>query len=337
MRRESLRVLSIAVMVMIAPSGCYLSHDPQSDQLNDVIAPGGTCSVHAFKAGRKFDPVDMVWVVDSSRSMVDQQERIHQTINDFVSAVEARKFDVRLVMVTATNIVPAPLGTDAERYRFVQRSVGSREPLMALLDTLPSYRAFLRPTAALHFVVVTDDDSSLSADDFLAAMHAQLQRPFVVHAVASPDVDGQPCRDQGAPADCATATGIRRSSCGASAIGREYYALAQQLGGQEISICIDDWSTVLAPLLEAVGRMQIPCIVDLSEPVLPNTQVTLGRSGAGNVSLNEVASADGCGQERAYYLMPQALQTRLVLCPVACGGTMLDDVEFRVAIGCKQP
>jgi hypothetical protein len=292
-----------------------------------------TCSVHAFKAGQKFDPVDMVWVVDSSRSMADEQTRIQQTINDFVSAVEARHFDVRLVMVTASNIVPAPLGTDAARYRFVQRSVGSHDALAALLDELPSYRDFLRPSAALHFVVVTDDDSNLAADQFLERMDAELGRPFVVHAVASPDVDGAPCRDANATGAC-TGDG-RQASCGAAAIGREYYALAERLGGQEISICVDDWRKVFGPLLEAVGRTEVPCIVDLTEPVLPDTQVTLLRPGAANVRLNEVARAAQCGQERAYYILEQALATRLVLCPVACGSTTVEDVELRITIGCS--
>jgi hypothetical protein len=293
------------------------------------------CSVHAFKAGQKFDPVDMVWVVDSSRSMADEQARIRQTINDFVDAVEARHFDVRLVMVTSSNIVPAPLGTDATRYRFVQRNVGSHEPLAALLAELPRYRDFLRPSAALHFVVVTDDDSSLSADQFLEQMNAQLGRPFVVHAVASPDVDGAPCRNQNAAAACTGASARQQASCGAAAIGREYYALAERLGGQEISICVDDWRMVFGPLLEAVGRTEVPCIVDLTEPVLPDTQVTLLRPNTASVRLNEVAGAALCGQESAYYVVQQALDTRLVLCPVACGSTTVEDVELRITIGCS--
>jgi len=340
---SSVCVAAWALLGLSVVSGCYRYHTA-SDITDASVAPErdarvpsvpAGCSIHAFKAGQKFDPIDMVWVVDSSRSMLDEQARIRQTINDFVSDVEARHFDVRLVMVTASDIVPAPLGGDSARYRFVQRSVGSHEPLEALLDELPRYRDFLRPKAALHFVVVTDDDSRLDADDFLAQMTAQLGRSFAVHAVASPDVDGAPCLDEGAIPECASATNVRRSACGAAAIGREYYALAQRLGGQEISICVDDWGKVFGPLLDAVGRTEVPCLVDLAEPVLADMEVTLSRPMIGKLRLSEVGSSAECGQERAYYLLGQANTTRLVLCPLACGSTTAEQVELRIAIGCS--
>ena len=207
-----MRVASLfAVAAMLSSSGCYLfhvgpdgaaspskSHAPDASDAPDALDPPDaatdSCEVHTYQVGEKFEPIDMVWVVDSSRSMADEQARIRATINQFVSDIAARSFDVRLVMITAQNIVPAPLGSDANRYLFVQDAVGSHAPLQALLDTLPRYQGFLRPAAALHFVVVTDDDSTLSADDFLREMRARLARSFIVHAVASPNVDGALCR-----------------------------------------------------------------------------------------------------------------------------------------------
>ena len=336
MRRTTRSYLLSAALV--ASSGCYLAHDPLTDEPSSVRTPDNpSCSVHAFRAGRQFDPIDMVWVVDSSRSMADQQARIRETINDFVSAVQARQFDVHLVMVTDTNIVPSPLGSDTSRYRFVQRSVSSHEPLAVLLQTLPSYRDFLRPSAALHFVVVSDDDSDVAADSFYETMQEVLGQPFVVHAIASPDVDGKPCRNAGAPESCANASGRARATCGASGIGRQYYALAERSGGQEISICIDDWSMVMEPLLEAVGRTEIPCIVDLPGLVPNDTSVSLNRGGVAGQPLLQVSGEAACGQQAAFYMRSQADAIRLQLCPVACGGTTLDDVELRIAVGCSTP
>jgi hypothetical protein len=265
--------------------------------------------------------------------MADEQARIRATINQFVSDIAARSFDVRLVMITAQNIVPAPLGNDASRYLFVQDAVGSHAPLQALLDTLPRYQDFLRPAAALHFVVVTDDDSSLSADAFLRDMRGRLDRPFIVHAVASPNVDGAPCRNTSAT--CADAAGRGSALCGAAAIGTQYYALAEELGGEEISICVDDWSQVFGPLLEAVGPTAIPCIIDLPAGAPLDAQVTLRQPGGPLLQLDQVVSEDACGRRRAFYFAPHAVQPQLTLCAAACGSTTGMGVELRVATGCS--
>jgi hypothetical protein len=319
---------------LLCASGCYLFHRAPGDAL--LPSTSESCRVQSYRAANVFDPIDMIWVVDSSRSMQDEQAAIQQTINQFVAEIEARRFDVHLVMITNRNIVPAPLGSDATRYLFVQRDVGSHEPLQALLDTLPKYKGFLRRNAAPHFVVVTDDDSSLSAQDFERSMLAQLGRKFVVHAVASPDVDGMPCGKPSDAASCTTAA-TRRGGCGAAAIGVQYYALAQQLGGEQISICVDDFAQVFGPLLEAVGRTQIPCIIDLNGPEVADTQVMLSRPGASVLALSEVQSADVCGARDAYYYADHTLTPRIALCPAACGGTTSADAELRIALDCSAP
>jgi hypothetical protein len=331
------------VAALILSSGCYLFHtepgdDAQPDKRDAGItraADGGTvsaCSVHSYQVAEKFEPIDMVWVVDSSRSMTDEQARIKATINQFVDDVEARSFDVRLVMITATNIVPPPLGTDASRYLFLGRSVGDHEPLQALLDELPNYRSFLRPTAALHFVVVTDDESGLSADDFLTQMRASLGRAFVVHAVASPNVDGSPCRSDSP--QCANVATTSRALCGAAAIGTQYYALAEQTAGLEISICEDDWSKIFGPLLDAVGSTAIPCTIQLSQAPSSDTQVTLRDAMGAELQLPRVRNSAACAQQRGYYIVTQGAQSQVALCPVACNSTTLTGVELRVAQDC---
>jgi hypothetical protein len=339
-----MRVASlIAVAAILSSSGCYLFHvgpdgaasPSKSPTFDAPDAAPERCEVHTYQVGEKFEPIDMVWVVDSSRSMTDEQARIRSTINQFVSDIAARSFDVRLVMITAQNIVPPPLGSDASRYLFVEYAVGSHAPLQALLDTLPRYQDFLRPAAALHFVVVTDDDSSLSAEAFLREMRAHLARSFIVHAVASPNVDGAPCRNT--TATCTAAAGPKSALCGAAAIGTQYYALAEELGGEEISICVDDWSQVFGPLLDAVGPTAIPCIIDLPDGAPLDVQVTLRQPGVPLLQLDQVVSEDACGRRRAFYFVEHAVQPQLTLCPAACGSTTGVGVEMRVATGCSAP
>lgn len=336
-----MRKLSWCLLSVLALGGCFLSHRApgESSDAPSRLPDGGAAAVsgcieRTLRPGQQAAPIDMVWVVDSSRSMVDEQARIRQTINEFVADAQARSFDVRLVMITEANIVPAPLGVDSLRFRFVQRNVASSAPLQALLDELPLYQTFLRPDAALHFVVVTDDESELRADEFRRQMSRALRRAYVVHAVASPDVDGRPCRSQTPSEQCAANGGRVPQICGAAAIGREYYALAAQLGGEQISICLDDWRDVFGPLLDAVTPTEIPCIVELgpAEPLAP-ARVEL-RQGESKQLLPRVESREACDRVRGFYYVEQPAGFQLALCPAACSATTLAGVELNIQVAC---
>jgi hypothetical protein len=341
-----MRVYMFGVISSLAAvSGCYLFHPFEGGSGSSVGQEPPAlqaCSTRSYKAFDQVEPVDMVWVVDSSQSMQDEQARIRQTINEFVADVAARQFDVHLVMITRDDLVPPPLGSDQQRYLFVKRTVGSHEPLIALVEELPRYRDFLRAGATLHFVAVTDDDSSLSADDFMREMNMRLGRSFALHAVASPDVDGQPCIDENASCDGANPQ-LGHRSCGAAAIGRAYYSLAERTGGEEISICVADWSEVFGPLLAAVGRSEIPCVVDVPARQKDETRVSLHPGSANSLELQRVDAAAQCGPQPAYYFDAQAGlpsgsdAARLVLCPAACTLTRTPDVELQVVPGCSTP
>jgi hypothetical protein len=348
-----MRDLTFWAASMLLLSGCWLFHRAgddvdQSDRGPDRRVTGAVdagdaardagsrCTTRTLRKGERFEPVDMVWVVDSSRSMSDEQSRIQQTMNEFVSDAEARHFDVRLVMITDRNIVPAPLGSDAKRYRFVQRQVRSHEPLSALLSEWPRYADFLRPEAALHFVIVSDDDSDLPAADFKRELDQRLERPYRVHAVTSPDVGGQPCQSERPTQQCVNAGGRARQICGAAAIGRAYLELAEESGGEQISICVDDWRKVFGPLLEAVTPTDIPCSLDLgSDPELQSTSVEI-QNGQRTQKLVQVAGPLSCNtQPAAYYFVDRSEGPQLTLCPRACSATMGDDVTLTVSTHCE--
>jgi hypothetical protein len=342
-----MRAIHTWLLSSLLLGGCYLFHRGPNDDNSpatvptdagviDAAASEPACDVRTLRAGETYAPVDMVWVVDSSRSMADERARIEAIMNQFVSDAEARNFDLHLVMITRTNIVPAPLGRDEKRYRFVDRQVGSNEPLEALIDQFPRYADFLRPEAALHFVIVTDDDSAMKAGEFKRQMDALVGRPYVVHAVASPDVNGQPCSTENAPPSCETAGRFRGAMCGASAVGREYYALASALGGEEISVCTQDWSKVFGPLLEAVTPTEIPCSIDYGPELdLETTRVALKfEESADGLAL--VAGPMACAlHPAAYYYVDLPNGVQLTLCPEACGATRHEGVELEIITNCK--
>lgn len=282
--------------------------------------------------------VDVVWVVDSSRSMMDERARITDTINRFVEDIQSQVSDVHVVMITDVNIVPAPLGTDPDRYRFVPRYVDSQEPLQALLEHLPEYRDFLRPNAQSHLIVVSDDDSALSAAEFLPEMDRELG-PFTFHAVASPDIDGQACRDAVPNEQCLSFGDMYPALCGGAAPGIQYYELAAVTGGERISICDDDWAMVFGLLSNAVLEpAPVPCTLPLavrSDGEAPSSvevrllpeEVPLDRP-------VEFASADACAEGVAGFYQIDGPLPQVGLCPVSCEHVREASAEVLIRLDC---
>ncbi len=338
----------VAWLAVMACAGCYLHHGPPSpgvigdatvdagldapidaavdasiDAAVDAPTDAGMCEIVTLTPEPIEAPVDIVWAIDSSMSMQDERDRLQVAINDFARRIRARVDDLHVVVVTLTNIVPAPLGTDPERFMFVPREVPSKDALTILISSFPDYATFLRPEALLHLVVVSDDNSTLSAERFTSNANTLFAKPYTLHAIASPDVDGGPCRSA-VPSPLCLATGIQ-AVCGAAEIGAEYYRAAELTGGLTIDVCEDDWSRVLGPLSDAVvGAEPIPCrsLAPIHGDGVWPTSVgaSLRVSGLTPRAITQVGSALECGQTLSFYLDPYGWEmgSDFVLCPTTC-------------------
>jgi hypothetical protein len=291
------------------------------------------CGAITAMADAKRNPVDIVWIVDGSASMLDETLAVQENITNFANAIAMAGIDTHVVMLAGADIAgPTPLGMDPSRYLYVPALVGSNDALLQLLDLHPHYAPFLRPGAALHFVVVTDDESFLPAPDFKQQMEMRAGKPFIFHAIASESVGGGPC---------VGACGLPLV-CGGFAPGVQYYALADMTGGQKISICTADWSMVFAPLQAAViESAPLPCAYPLPAPP-PGETLDANRVNlefvAPNASAPETfphaAGEAQCGDNRAWFYDDPDAPTAIEMCPSACtaigaGGTV------QIKIGCK--
>ncbi|HEX4353949.1 MAG TPA: hypothetical protein VHZ95_13565, partial [Polyangiales bacterium] len=101
-------------------------------------------------------------------------------------------------------------------------------------------------------------------------------------------------------------------------------------------ICVDDWSQVFGPLLDAVGRVDIPCLIDLPANASPDAIVTLLQPNGSVSPIDQVANAAACAEQRAFYLVGSTTP-QVQLCPVACSATSVAGVELRVALDCNGP
>lgn len=304
---------------------------PRADAGPPIDAGLASCAEVTAEAETVTRPVDIVWVVDSSGSMGNEAARVQAGMNAFAAELDASGVDVRVVVITAEGfvVVPAPLGTDPARYRFVGRSVSSSAALVRLVSEAPRYADFLRPDAALHFIAVTDDESAISATDFDAQIRAALPTgasgvaDYVFHAIASEDVGGRPC-------------------AGAADVGRSYLALAGMRGGEFLSICTDDWTTVFGRLRDAAASsIAVPCTFRLPSPPDGETldaervNVDVVAPDGSRRTIARASSEGACAGAEAWFYDDPSAPAEIRLCPALCESVSSDPaVRVEIALGC---
>jgi hypothetical protein len=290
------------------------------------------CGTLTRTADVKLGPADIVWIIDGSASMLDEFAAVEQNITAFATAIGAAGIDHHVVMLAGADVAAStPLSADTAHYRFVPALVDSHNALQLLVDMYPDYQPFLRPEAALHFVVVTDDESFVLADDFKQQMEQRSGKKFIFHAIASEDVDGFAC---------VGACGLP-IVCGGFAPGRQYYALADATGGEKISICISDWSQVFGPLQRAViESAPLPCDYAIPAPPAGETfdanKVNLEFSAPATEkkTFPRAPAQTACGDQAAWYYDDPGAPKQIKMCPAGCqaisgGGTI------QIKLGCE--
>jgi hypothetical protein len=305
--------------------------------------------------------VDIVWVVDASGSMLDEQMKIGANLTDFAEKISTANIDVHIVMMTASAAIPVicpvtpadPLsGTKLAgdpRYKFIQSNVDSHNALDVAVDNYSMYSSFLRPDAATHFVIVTDDESTYRglgtpaarAMGFQTDMTMRLGKSFFLHTISSEGPTA--CHDPNCMPD--TSTGICAFvmlGCGAAAPGDTYYAVAHATQGLTASICQSDWHSIFDPLSAAViASAPLPCNYQIPPPPsgssLDPSKVNVRyrpASGAAEQLFGKAANATACANAAGWYYDDESAPKQVLLCPTACtsvaaGGTL------NIAFGCE--
>jgi hypothetical protein len=308
--------------------------------------------------------VDIVFVVDHSASMHDEMAQIRDNVNRFAERIDEHGLDARVVFVVPKDsnlryagiCVPPPLGAadcgdNPPRFFHVDQPVGSRNALELILATYehasvdflgnggsggPGWKIRLREDAIKVFVVVTDDESRMSAAAFDKALLAKQpagmfgtarHRKYVFHSIVSkPKAATAPTAEI-----CETAAG--------SSI--EYQKLSLLTGGVIDEVCETDYTPVLDSLAEGV-RAKVSCEIPYpsSEESDPSRlAVRFTAAGEAAVTLTQVTAAIKCREvaDGWYYDNPEN-PGRIILCPGACdtaNATMGSKLE--ALVGCKAP
>ena len=140
--------------------------------------PDAPCQAVSQEVKSESLPVDIIWAVDTSGSMLDEALAVQENINAFSQQISQAKIDVRVVMLAEEQLfgiticVGPPLGTgdctapggDSKPPTFFHHPsavVDSWNGALKFVDTYPDYQQVLRPNSLKYLVMVTDDDGAL--------------------------------------------------------------------------------------------------------------------------------------------------------------------------------
>ena len=218
-------------------------------------------------------PLDIIIVIDNSGSMVSKIQAVENNINqNFAQIIDKSGVDYRVIMLSRHGsavgevaiCVKPPLSgnptcdppppTPVNTSRFFQYSlrIQSNDALALILKTYnapdpngqsPSgWSGWLRPDALKAFILITDDNSSMPADAFLARLRT-LQPPSFgdINSVGGTVVHSIIGLGQNTPATTAwpPTAAMVSATCGNLAVnnGAVYQTLSRATGGLRFPIC----------------------------------------------------------------------------------------------------
>ncbi|MET0390660.1 MAG: hypothetical protein ABW321_32105 [Polyangiales bacterium] len=315
---------------------------------------GGSCAAISQQAQNRLAPADIIIAVDNSGSMSEEIAFVRDELNAFSQAVVASGVDVRIILISASDTPPGaappadgdedsdegdedsngiciapPLGSGScprdsafPSYLHVPTEVSSHDALALIVDTFPRWRDQLRPNATKTFVVVTDDDSDLSAAAFTQGV-ARLPGGLFPQWSFSGIYCFSECPES-------------------AAVGRVYTQLVQQSGGIAGDLCQQDFAPVFAALAEQVVAMVgLDCAWQIPPPprgeVFNRDQVNVQyTSGAGvPTSLLRVSDEIACAAHSGWYYDDPAAPREIRACPASCAALQSDfSAEIDVLFGC---
>lgn len=268
---------AIAVVGSAAVVGCNDNRLESAAQ-----PPTPTTITETYTQGGVTPPVDVLWIIDNSGSMSDDQASLAAGFSAFAPYLQNLNLDFHLAVVTSDmddptesgRLIGSPLILDAntpnlEAAFAANAQVGSQGSGVeqglaaikaALSDPLLSgpNAGFLRPDAILEVVILSDEDDHSLLPGVSEPSQAQQDDPTWcnTNCVGTGNYVGFLLGLKGGNAAKVNVSAIVTTDSGCagvngSTIGSRYVEVANELHGAVGSICSDDYT----PLLDQIGSI----------------------------------------------------------------------------------
>lgn len=346
---------------------------PQTSDATSDDATGEICRSISEQAKQTYEPVDIVFAIDTSGSMVDEAKQVQNNINSFSQQIIDSGIDVHVVMLAASPFlllpsicVPAPLGSgtcpaDTKLPNYFHHNkptppgpIESVDGARKLVELFPIYKPHLRPGVRKFIVIVTDDDSRNHPDSSGdAGIYDNDAAKFVADYTA---VD--PMMKDGMGNRTWKMSGIyAKTACSNSAqVGQVWDQVVTTTGGVSGDICnCGLGNPACAPTFQALfdelatkiiqGSEPIACQWQIPEPPMGETldpdyvnvefiDVNLGQPEV----LYHVDGKAACDpQLGGWYYDDNSDPKNIILCPVSCDevSSAPEGSQINLLFGCK--
>lgn len=309
----------------------------------------GECAEIAEMAMNKKQPADILFVIDNSGSMQIEAASVKANMNQFSSKIIASGIDVHVVLISQIDgdtgmCIDPPLGvgncpakdTKLPTFLHINDEVGSNNPLPKLLEHHPDWKDSMRPTAAKHVVIVSDDNSDLGANDFDAQFKAldPSYAGYKLHAIVG-------AKDSDDVLWC-----IQNPVCCAftAKAGKVYLDLINKTDGVFGDLCKQDFKPVFDVLsTEVIENAGLACEWAIPAP-MGEDMIDYGKvnvdfdDGQGKVTpIGKVDDpADCAGVVDGWYFDDPAMPTKILVCPQTCAKIQLAaNAAMKIKFGCE--
>jgi hypothetical protein len=313
-------------------------------------------------------PVDLIWAVDASGSMLEEATAVQESVNSVVQAISASGVDIHVVMLASRPeclfdggfclpgiCVPAPLGSgrcpdDSKPPSFFHHPtavVNSNDAALVFVRTFPDYKSTLRASAQKHLFVITDDDSTGTQ----AGVYADNAARFIADYTAlDPMLADSPSRGRVWRLSAMYAASVCPN---ALRIGQVWKNIVDQTGGVHADICscvpdqqqgcaqaVRQWSDAVAKLVtmdaqpaECEWAIPPPPPGQLLYPELISIELT--DASGGNTILRNVSTATSCGAEAGWYFDNPANPRTILACPATCDVIKATRPQVSMHVRCR--
>lgn len=308
------------------------------------VAVDPTCASFTASGAVVQKPADIIFVVDNSPSMLAETTAVQDNLNTFSQQIVDAGIDIRVLLMTAypdPNAAPSvdtgiciepPLGgggcpTDDDNppiFAHMQQIIGSEHALAKVIQTHPNWAPMMRPDSTKHIIVVSDDDSYMSAGEFDEAFRAldPTYADYRLHGIVSASM----CPEAGN-------------------IGAQYLQLAELTGGTTGDLCLQEFQPAFDVLSTAVTEgTTLACAWPMPDAPEGKTidpdsiELVLTIDGS-VVSPVRVDAIEDCvdGTHAWYFDDPEDPQS-LVSCATTCDAlTNAATAELDIEVGCATP
>jgi hypothetical protein len=324
--------------------------------------PFEKCAAVTETAQNTFQPVDIVFTIDNSNSLLDEIEATRANMNKFSQLVGQSGLNYHIVLVSCLPgdcdnpkshgiCIDAPLGkaggctgpvyddNNPPNYLHVSERVPSRKVLEWTINTYPQWKSMIRPGSARHVVIVSDDTDEWTATQFNDAL---LQADPAFKGYQFHGIFAFKSKEDA----CAIAT--TEPCCTYAAPGGggvPYQDLVTLTGGVAADLCLQQFDPVFAKIAtNVIKSAKLSCAWTIPPPPADKTldpkliNVQFVDSGGTATLIKRVDSAADCSktQEHAWYYDDPAKPTQVLVCPQTCSWIQgQTQAEIRIAFGCK--